>query len=1714
MAMFFMTGQAWAQPPTYSGGSGTEQAPYEIATFDDLKALSEYSDHWNAHFLQTADIDASATAEEGYNDGAGWSPIGGWVEGSLNDFKGTYDGGNHIIDGLFINPVDSGSGLGLFGWVAGATIRNLGVTNVHITSAGNNNVGALVGTVRPIEDYSTGTIVRRSTIEQCFSTGTVVGRNSVGGLVGTVRYSTVRNSFSRVAVTGRYSVGGFVGILFNGAIIENSYSTGLVSTVVDPDTTAWGGFAGLIDAPADPPTVTGCFFDRETSGDPEFDNHGAVGKSSAEMKQSSTFTEPVGVHWDFNAIWDMSSAHVNDDYPILQWTNFASQAPSEVGGVYQIETLGHLLWIREGGTGSQRWGFDYRMTTNIDAWITRSWNGGTGWSPILWFNGHFDGNGFAVQNLFINRKQRSGVGLFGQLNEAGTITNLTLENVDVAGMNAVGALVGSAAGTIENCTVLGGTVRGVYTCDDPTDTDACQTGLDVGGLVGVVLGLGFDEGRILDSSVHDLTVSGSRLVGGLAGWIEGGEMEGCTVAGGTVTGYLDVGGLVGTLDKGGRISGSSSSADVTGLEGPEGGGESVGGLVGQTYKFGAEFDPCVIEESSASGDVVGINWVGGLVGSNADETIILRSYATGDVSGVFGVGGLVGLNIEDARIDDCYAAGSVTGYKHVGGLVGINGLKEGEDELPGLVFNSYATGEVTGDDQETTGTLAGSQGIEVSGDDLVPADVGEIYDSFWDSEINPGLTGIGFGDDSGATGKTTAEMKDEATFTDAGWNFDAVWGISAAFNNGYPHLLWSFTVYEIENWEQLHNIRDHLDKFFVLIADLDENTDGYDDYASSNANNGKGWEPIGNGTQPFSGSLNGDQHSISGLYINCSDTEYTGLFGRIDGAMIHNLEIKDASVTVDAEDDYVAMVGILAGSAENFNIHDVTISDGSIDAESNYSDDVSGLPAVSAVGGLIGHGLADVSLVNVEVVNLKINIKSTSSDNNVEQIGGMIGFATDDWVVSNASSEADIEIISGNRAQHTGIFVGEAGSGWKVTDSEAKGDINISAAFRVLSIGIFAGNPGDNWEITDSRAEGDITIGTEENAARVAIFTGDPGADWTMANSSAEGEIHIYAQSDVERIAVFAGNPSAGWSVTDAWAKGNIHIEAYEDVSRVAVLVAYPRSGWLVKDSWAEGEIKINAGEDVDRVAIFAAEIPGVPDPWEVANFRAKGNIDITAGYDVDRIGIFAGRIGSLPWTQENLETTGDIHITAGGRIQEIAIFAGSMTRSRAAWVIESLHTKGDIIINSTGDASDADRMRGIGGFIGMTRTSITSGAESVRGVLQDISAQGNITLNTQPDVVFEGVGGLIGMFDRSTIKNAVADVSINAGNRLGGLVGSISQDAVIESSFALGSVQGNNEVGGLVGYFGEDGQSKILNSYALGLVQGNAMVGGLVGYNNMVTIKKSYAAGPVSGLNDVGGLVGVNVDGTVADSFWDMESSGQATSSGGTGMSTAEMKDIATYSDTSTEGLDAEWAIVQGWTTPNADIWGICPGPNSGSPFLLWQFDSDPCPPTSIVSASSSPLGAGEVSGSGTYVHGSNVTIEAFANPGYVFTHWTEGNRIVSCDKQYSFTVTANRNLKANFSQKLSQYNITASPSPENYGTVTGSGSYSHGANVTMSVQPNQGFALTNWIETWPGLTGYCVVSTDEQYSFAVTRDRNLTANIHPKTLPGVLMLLLDDEE
>ena len=139
-------------------------------------------------------------------------------------------------------------------------------------------------------------------------------------------------------------------------------------------------------------------------------------------------------------------------------------------------------------------------------------------------------------------------------------------------------------------------------------------------------------------------------------------------------------------------------------------------------------------------------------------------------------------------------------------------------------------------------------------------------------------------------------------------------------------------------------------------------------------------------------------------------------------------------------------------------------------------------------------------------------------------------------------------------------------------------------------------------------------------------------------------------------------------------------------------------------------------------------------------------------------------------------------------------------------------------------------------------------------------------------------------------------------------------------------------------------------------------------------------------------------------------------------------------------------------------------------------------------INVSANPSNGGSVTGAGSYSYGQSCTLTATANTSYIFIRWTENGNQVSTNASYTFTVTDNRFLVAQFQEQ--SYIITASANPTNGGNVAGGGSYNYGQSCTLSATAATGYTFTNWTEN--GI----VVSTNTNYTFTVNANRTLVAN------------------
>ena len=185
---------------------------------------------------------------------------------------------------------------------------------------------------------------------------------------------------------------------------------------------------------------------------------------------------------------------------------------------------------------------------------------------------------------------------------------------------------------------------------------------------------------IRNVTLEDVNVTGYTSTGALVGRNAGSIID--SHATGTVSGTEDTGGLVGAIvHPGSFIVGSTAGVQVTGRAA----GLYIGGLAG--------FNKGLIIDSHATGDVTGVKYIGGFVGSNSGAGGVNRisgNTAGGVVTGTDLVGGLVGWN--NGPIIDSHATGNVNGGNWVGGLVGSNFGFGGVNRISG----STAGGGVTG----------------------------------------------------------------------------------------------------------------------------------------------------------------------------------------------------------------------------------------------------------------------------------------------------------------------------------------------------------------------------------------------------------------------------------------------------------------------------------------------------------------------------------------------------------------------------------------------------------------------------------------------------------------------------------------------------------------------------------------------------------------------------------------------------------------------------------------------------------------------------------------------------------------------------------------------------------------------------------------------------------------------------------------------------------
>ena len=309
---------------------------------------------------------------------------------------------------------------------------------------------------------------------------------------------------------------------------------------------------------------------------------------------------------------------------------------SEDGKTYEVYNAEGLKNIAELVNEEWKLGINITLTDNID--LTD-----IDWTPIgkddnKAYTGTFDGNGKTITGLTVTGSYKY-AGLFGDIDENGTVKNVVLEGVQITSDNSsgyAGGVAGDSWGTIENCSVSG-------------------------------------------------SVSGTTFAGGVVGSQWGGSITGCNSSA-TVKGVIFAGGIAGETNSGASLTGCYATGDVT-VENDGTNNSHAGGVVG--YNGGGTLTACYAT-GSVTGSGSGTVYTGGVTGSNDLGTLTACYHAKGTVNGPAGTtGGVAGRNFK----------GSMSG----GGIItacywGGNGQEQGigEDQV-----GTGGTTMVTDDDWQT-----------------------------------------------------------------------------------------------------------------------------------------------------------------------------------------------------------------------------------------------------------------------------------------------------------------------------------------------------------------------------------------------------------------------------------------------------------------------------------------------------------------------------------------------------------------------------------------------------------------------------------------------------------------------------------------------------------------------------------------------------------------------------------------------------------------------------------------------------------------------------------------------------------------------------------------------------------------------------------------------------------------------------------------------------
>ncbi|MFT3753093.1 MAG: T9SS type A sorting domain-containing protein [Paludibacter sp.] len=949
-------------------------------------------------------------------------------------------------------------------------------------------------------------------------------------------------------------------------------------------------------------------------------------------------------------------------------------------------------------------------------------------------------------------------------------------------------------------------------------------------------------GKAISSAIvactNQATLNGNMYVGGICGYTGQSVINSCiNLASTKNTGYY-TGGITGFVSSKSSVTSCVNSGSVLGYV------HYVGGICGYA-EYNCSVDKCINNNTVAGR----FYYIGGICGAAFNNTVISNCVYDKQICTVGGINGMdlsgsaVGLSTTEML------SSSLATQLSNGDFTFSTGIYPIPTKTAGTVVAALSASPVV--------LTAGESGLYV----LSSFQVSTSANIAWSSSDN-NVIAI---DNTDATVYYTDEKNSFATLT--GTLAGATKTILVSVGNrgtSYRPL----TIDNLSDFKNLSNVvnvsgsepviykgvtmvNGFKGVYFTLTSDIDFG--GVQAVAGSWR--GISWKPVGSNSFRFKGNFNGQNHTLSNLYINDVSTEasqvYLGLFGFVDEAIIDSIYISSGAIKG------INYLGGVCGQAANSKIRacgnnstltgkafmggmcgfaDATIIEGCTNSGSIHG-------SMNCIGGIAGRAYRSTisNTINTSSVSGSGSTGAICGESQLSSVlncfydkqlcpkGGIAGVDIAGQAVGKLTTEMKGSALSNALgASATWKFNDNYYPGLKTADATDAAVVNSTPVFLSAnessqsvksSFALGGTTNGVNWLSSDpsvvSISGGNATVNYDAAALKSVILT-------AKLNSASKNIEFIVGEIGSKAMPLTVDSLADLRTLRDA-------------VNQQRGVTGY--KGILINNGFSGLYFKLT--RDID---FLAADTLENWQPIGTNNSIFKGNFN-GAGHKVSSL-----------YINRQQTAQGLFGVIQNASLDSINISGASVTGLNyvgglAGYVLNSKVN----LCSYKGTVTSSNSAGGLCGYVYSSTIQKSTHTGTVAGA--------------------GTVGGICSSAPSSTISYCLNAGNVNGtGERVGGISGDIASAAKIQFCTNTAAVKGSsNYVGGLCGY--ASSTSNISTSSNAGIVTGGGYtIGGISGYTENSSMNACINTGNVAGSSNVGGICGFGNNSTVSNCYYDKQ--------------------------------------------------------------------------------------------------------------------------------------------------------------------------------------------------------------------------------------------------